>query len=269
MLIGKIVICCIISRIMGIHIYFYAVDRPKFDAFLELPVGEVLFFLAKGGGYVFAVLNEPNSFAIKDGEVRFQQSYQDPYITISENEMINYPFLTTQLRTYPDKGHAMFFSLLCMDLTDCSVDWFQAINRGFGQYWIGSLLESIEQIGDVGGITFDEIRPLFQRLLGRFDCGKRLPVLMYNLKQSNFPVNPLYDLDCEMSVWTNEEVKLIMEFIKAVKADPSIKFSRPPDYHSTYPDDDWWHEHVEFMLDELLKIDTLDYDEVNVISFID
>ncbi len=257
------------------------VDLPQFEAYLEEPLGDILWYYAENGEDT----QNPLTF--------FQETKQSRVSNLFWSmpgkgvNMRRWPDKKWQSLTkgaeYPDsfllqKAHAYLIkteSYALHNLLDClsccpALTWVQSISTGYRRAWIGSLLDYADCDPRISADEYLTIVTLFQKVLRHYNCGKPLPERQFTLSDFRFPVIPADDTGFWMGVWTDSELTLMLRFLNKLTSEPKPFFRAPPESTGIEPDtDDEWNEWVWKMISQLRRAETLEFEKPYLVSFID
>jgi hypothetical protein len=252
---------------MGVRISIYAVDVPKFEAFVQQLLVSVLWYYADYG----PATNQSLHFY---GELNYSANHEygvsawkdQKRRKLRDRSEIPEPLLAQTLRDYLTREESITLLSVLGCLSQCvTVDWCKEITRGYRRWWIGSFLDYLDRVDWVNRQDYLAIAELVQKVLRPYDCGKALPKKQYELGDFTFPIKPASEPDYYMGVWTASEAQFAMLLIRELLEEHEPRFTAPPD---TSDDGTDWNEWVHKMLNQLYSIANLTYDNLAVVSFI-
>ncbi len=294
---------------MGVRISLYAIDLPQFRIFLDRSLASTLWFYAENGSpdWPLPFTDLEPSFARYVSSpmigVRMHKEGQH-WVDLTRPETFADPFLSTKLQDYLNNSDSFALKFVLRALALCaSVNWVQPISEAYRRWWIGSFLDYVEQDTGLSPDGYARLAAIFQKILRIYNCGKALPELEYKLSDFDFPVIPIEDDDLWMGVWTETEVRFVLDFLHSLLKRNAPHFTAPPETivvadskrgalrfddelllemiaqeHNPYSGaaglasgliDQEWNEWVQQMIEELLRVDDFGFEEPNLVSFID
>jgi hypothetical protein len=259
---------------MGVRIDIYAIDEARFAEFLQSSIGSVLRAYYEQG-------NDSNGamyFGDTSGSVEYAALPQKKFwirALVAPFEMKdaiwddlpNNPFLAQRLRDYVKTDSDVWFKIFLRQICACpNSSLIRQISSGYRRWWVGSMFQEARRATGIDHIEYDQVGLLFQRMLRSYNCGNSLPAAAWEPNESCFPVIP--QTCSEMSVWSTEEARLVIRFIKKLLlTDPSFK--KPPGKVGIAVEtDEEWNEWVHAMLQQLLAFEHLGYAQPKIVSFI-
>lgn len=261
---------------MGVRLSFYVVDLPDFERFVEMPIGDVM-------QYYVAHSTEADPWYLgieQDGtEHRFEVSPATGIHLIQRRENHHLrtkidpgdfdAILSSSIRTYLSNHESIGFLIFFDRMSVCaSTAWIKKISTYHRRWWIGSLLQTAERIGLVSE-KLPQAALLLRKILRVYNCGYPVPDETYDLSDFDFPVLPQNDIDPWLGIWTDIEIRFMLEFFHTVLAS-EIGFQAPPGKVGIAPRaDSEWDNWVNAVIKEILVIETLDFKRPYLISFID
>jgi hypothetical protein len=253
----------------------HAVDVPRFAEFLEQPLGAVLWYHANhcgdrdkrlwftdapAGAYIYNAISGDGVYTFTSG-----QRYPLP-----EAKWTQIEFLNTKTRDHLNGGSPYDLDRLLDSLAMTPTAGFvEPITWGHRRWWIGSLLDYAASALEITAQDFDRLRTLFQRVLCGRDCGWPLPEVGTEESEPDFPVHPYDEPGFSMAAWTSEEARFVTGGLRRI-SDQKPRFNSPPGPVGIAPEaQEDWNDWIHEMIQQLLKIDQLDFDDMRIVSFID
>jgi hypothetical protein len=262
---------------MGVRICAYAVGVPPLEDFLAHPTGRVLQYVVEHGndreaavawweadrGSIWAMPGEA-VFRVQHGPKRGDKDVIPDAVCSCD------PFLARVAGDFLRGEDGFKLNSLLRALSRCpDVGFIKWITEGYRRWWIGSLLEFTEQSRILAPEEYSRFVLLWQKVLRRYDCGKRLLPAVFDRTRFDFPIIPADDSHMLMGVWTEEAYFVVDRLEQILSLGP--RFKLPPEEVGigSETDDDrneWVHE----MVRQFLVIgDILDFRRLAVVSFID
>jgi hypothetical protein len=137
------------------------------------------------------------------------------------------------------------------------------------RWWIGSLLDYAERSHVFSRADYERFVFLCQKMLRGSDCGKLLPHRVVALSDSSFPVIPKDDADLRIGVWSEDETQFALDFLCRIE-EQRPRFKAPPGRVGIAPQtEEEWNDWVHMMIRQVLAIRELEFEAINVVSFID
>jgi hypothetical protein len=259
---------------MGVRISIYAVDVPSFEAFIDQPIGDALWRYAENGSdreriIYWTDMQRERSYRAAPGEpLKYEQ--HSAWIPLTKASISEHPFLKEKIRDYLARDHSFSLMWLLRGLSRFPpTDFVREITTGYRRWWIGSLLDYAERAPDISGDDFARFVSLCQKILRGRDCGRALPEREIGLADFSFPVIPCDDTDLWIGVWSEDESRFALDFLRRIEHHRP-RFKRPPGPIGIAPEsEDEWDKWVHEMIRQVLVIAELKFDRPNVLTFID
>lgn len=256
---------------MGILIHAYAIDLPRFDAFLDSTLAELLSRYRRDGigddslefgtdwhkGHSFIAMPRRPIFSLR--AVGFGREASE----FTDEELHEFPELSRSAREHFSGGSTYELKWLFQSFSNChGIDFVERLLDGPRRWWIGSILQFAHTC--LAASDYDELSLLFRKLLRGWDCGYPIPSGDVGVVTDGFPISLEANPDFRFGRWTEKDVSKATSLLSEIMSS-SPTFSCPPELR---PDEDNWHPHVQNMLNSLLRIRHLPYERCNVLSFI-
>jgi hypothetical protein len=257
---------------MGVHISAYAVDLPRFGAFLETPMSELMCRYARDG-------RDPNlyTFYVRDAQTRAtlhvlsdrsivgpdgMRSREGPAV-LSRAQLEAAPFLQRPTRELLSEN-AYQASVILRTFSHCAgIDFIQPL-LWHRRWWIGSVLQAAHARLDQ--TRAGELELLFRKLLRGFDCGYPIPKGDIGVNGAGLPFTPENNPDLRLGRWDEPDSFTAMEHLSLLLAtEPTFT---PPADLAFDPGDFDWNAMVWDNVKPLARLWDLGYGECNVLSFI-
>ena len=177
--------------------------------------------------------------------------------------------LNRRLRDVLDGGSAYFFANVLRSLSSVpEVEFVEKIISGHRRWWIGSLLNYLESSRCFPEQDVMRFVSLTEKILRGRDCGRAIPKPEFSVAAFPLPIHPEDDTDLSMGVWTADEAAFVVDLFRRVK-DQNPQFREPPERTGLALMTDLdWNDWVHEMIDQILKIDQLVFEETRIITFI-
>lgn len=293
---------------MGVYISLYAIDLPQFRDFLDQSLASALWLYAENGSQAwplyFTALEPSLTRYISSPKIGVQMhKVGQSLVNLTRSETCADPFLSTKLQDFLNNSDSFALNFVLRALALCaSINWVQQISSEGRRWWIGSFLDYVEQDATLSPASYAQLVALFQKVLRGYNCGKTLPKLEYELANFNFPVIPVEDADLWMGVWTETEVRFVLDFLHSVLTRNNPYFKAPTEtieiaysnregiklddelliqmmmqeHNAGYGaaglasglTDREWNEWVQQIIRELLRVDDFGFEAPNLVSFI-
>ena len=266
---------------MGVRISLYVVDLPQFEAYLEEPLGDILWYYAENGQNT----QKPLTFfqeversrvsnlywAVPDKRVKIRRWPDKKWTSLAKGAEYPDSFLLEKAHDYLIKEESFALRNLFDCLSYCpALNWVRSMSKGYRRAWIGSLLDYADNDPRISSDKYAAIVTLFQKVLRHYNCGKPLPERRFTLSDFRFPVIPTGDESLWMGVWTDSELAAMLRFLRKLTSEPEPFFRAPPESTGIEPDtDDEWNEWVWKMISQLRRAETLEFEKPYLVSFID
>ncbi|HXB59323.1 MAG TPA: hypothetical protein VNU95_07150 [Candidatus Acidoferrales bacterium] len=258
---------------MGIRINAYAVDLPKFDAFLNTSLADLLLQYQRNGidgdtKFQFSIGNAPEHFCAIPGGVIY--AFMGEGAARHREEFTEDKLRVIEILQQPARKHLSsenIYQALCLlrAFGNCKgIDFIKQLIDGHRRHWIGSMLQSAQPILTLS--EFKELEFLFVRILRDINCGFKMSIGDAGFVRDGLPFVPEDDPDKRFGRWSEKECSSAILLLSKIMA-ASPRFERPPEF-SALADDGDWHDWTRDNILSLLKICDLDYSDCNMLSFI-
>jgi hypothetical protein len=254
---------------MGIRIEMYAVDLPPFNRLLENRLGEVLRLYADHGTSEYSLRyfgdGTESDYCAQPKKGVFWLTRKAQRVADGELPAE----LNRRLGDVLEGGTTYFLAGVLQALSSVpAIEWIEEITSDHRRWWIGSLFDYLECSSRFPKQDVLRLTALFQIVLRGRDCGKPMLRHEVNVADFAFPVHPQDDPDFSMGVWTGDEAAFVVDLFRRVK-DQNPQFRQPPGPIGFAPTTDvGWNEWVNEMMEQILAIGRLAFEEMRIITFI-
>lgn len=258
---------------MGIRVYAYAVDLPKFDAFLESPLADLLWRYQREGRDAaeqlkFTVGKGPDVFFTTPGgpiQARMEASGRELEL-LDEDRLRTIPALQSSGRQHLSSGTIYQAEWLLGAFSNCKgIDFIERLINGHRRWWVGSVLQF--SCSALPNKDYQQLEVLFRKVLRGLNCGWVIPETDIGVNTVGLPFTPDSDPDCRFGRWDKDDVFAVATLLSKVTA-LSPTFIPPPGPIGIAPDEGDWHEWVHENVTALARIPNLGYAVCNLLTFI-
>lgn len=259
---------------MGIRISAYAVDLPKFDAFLNTSLADLLLQYQRDGieketRFSFSLGNTPDHyFTTPQGSIEAflgEGSERKRHI-ITEDQLRSIDALQHTAREHLSNDNIYQAYWVLEAFSNCKgINFIKRLINDHHRWWIGSLLQSAKSVLDAN--EYKECEHLFARILRDYKSGFNMSIEQVGFISEGLPFKPDNDPDLQFGRWSEKECSVAVSLLTRVMAS-SPTFSRPSGPIGIAPDDSEWHAWTQKNVLSLLQIRDLDYKVCNMLSFI-
>ena len=260
---------------MGVRIDAYAVDLPRFTAFLNTRLGDLLrrYQLdGKNPGERLVFTSGPTDdtfFASPGGSIgAWLGSGSDRHMEeLTEERIRTIDALQSPAGEHLSKDSIYQSGWLLRGFSDCrGIDFIERLTAGHRRWWIGSVLQLAHTCFERS--EYDALELLFRKILRGANCG-------YNIQKSDpgfvtegLPFTPENDPDLRFGRWSEEESFVATALLSRMMG-LSPTFTCPPERTGLVAmEDSEWHQWACENVKALLRIRDLNYSTCNVLTFI-
>lgn len=263
---------------MATRLSLYALNLPRFEEFLDLTVGEALWFYAdQPPVHEFPVLSAEQAdtrirYFARPGEgVRYSNG--DKIVPLAPQVTEHIPLLETSLADYLLEGSSLHLKGLLMCLCAADPDCGRIICEAENPWWIGTLLAYVESLVGAEDETMIALELLAQRLLRGANSGKATTATVPTLLDLDLPVLPADEHDLPVGWWTAQEADYFRQVVEWVGSQGMPTFAAPSPARQRQMEipgktDEEWTAWVIGQIEGLYGITQLGWKRYGVISFI-
>ena len=259
---------------MGIRIDAYAVDVPKFAAFLDTTLGDLLRRYQLDGKdpserLMFTLGDTPDTFFVNPGGsigAWIGSGSERHLAELTEERIHAIAALQRPAREHLSNDTIYQSLWLLRGFSKCQgIDFIQQLISGHRRWWIGSVLQFAHTHFESS--EYNELELLFRKVLRTFNCGCEIQKNDPGFIIEGLSFTPPDDPDLRFGRWSEEEAFSIAVLLsRLMELLPT--FTRPPGPIGIAPDDSEWHQWVLENVEALRRIPNLRYSKVNVLTFI-
>lgn len=259
---------------MGIRIDAYAVDLPRFAAFLSMPLGDLLRrYLLDGKNpgerLMFTDTQSDDTFFATPGGLIgawIGNASDRHFVELTKERMRAIEVLQRPASEHLSRGSIYQSSWLLRGFSNCrGIDFIEQLIAGQRRWWIGSVLQFANTHFERS--EYGKLEHLFRRVLRRSDCGYKIQKTDPVFVSTGLPFTPEDDPDLSFGRWSEEESFAAAALLsKMMELSPT--FARPAGPIGIAPEDSEWHEWVHDNVKSLLRIPDLNYSVCNVLTLI-
>jgi hypothetical protein len=258
---------------MGIRIDAYAVDLPKFAAFLNTSLGDLLRRYQRDGKtpgerLMFTDNICDTYFASPGGLIggRVGDAPERHLETLTEDRIRAIEVLQRPAREHLSRGSILQSSWLLRGFSKCKgIDFIQQLIEGQRRWWIGCVLQFAHTC--LEREEYERIEYLFRKILRRTNCGYEIQKNDPGFVSDGLPFVPEDDPNLAFGRWSQEESFAAASLLSKMM-DLSPTFTRPPGPIGIAPNDSEWHKWVYDNVQSLMRIRDLNYSDCNILTFI-
>jgi hypothetical protein len=259
---------------MGVRLELFALDLPRFTAFIRQPVWEWLWYYAdngtaQGGDVLMPANDDAHIVYVATPRLGVMRAVGNKSVALDRRNRPGDPLLSDTLHDYLASNSPWRLQDLLTAVGRCPPnDCVRLVTSGHRRWWIGSLLDYAEKTLGPAAPDYLFLASLFRKLLGWYDCGKVLPAPAVVESEPRFPLRLQEDPDIHTGVWRDEETFLVMDILRSMMSEHT-RFSKPPLPVGVAPEkEEDWNDWVHQMIAHILSIDAFPPAMRSVVSFI-
>jgi hypothetical protein len=238
---------------MGIRINAYAIDLPRLEDLLDLPLCQFFLQLTQlpsdDDALPFSVVDfkqgDHYSIDARHRIRRFTQAHE--ILHLEPAELSTIPALRLSARAYLNdrNASACFLDFLLVALAqDPNRPIARQITSGYRRWWIGSLLAAANQCPSLSPGDFHTLRRLLTRILRGYDCGFPLADPEH---EPPAPLNLPNDSDHSSAFFDRAEILHLLAILsQLLTTDP--QFTLPPQCTRSPADDTDWNAYIRRLI---------------------
>jgi|SRR5688572_3809060 len=263
----------------------YAIDLPRFDILLGESLADILWYYVEHGVEeslylpcipILATDRSIHSYLAMPGSgvgvLLWDESLkQSKPIVLTERPSNIDPFLSLKARDYLAMEDSSTFKGFLNALSLCpNLEFVKAVSVEERAWWLASFLDYLK-FNSTGnrGIDLRIIDLLYKTLRG-YDFERKEADDKYNLADLEFVVIPATEDDLRMGVWSENDVRFFIDYLRSLVGIDHPQFGTPPEFRTasvTLTESDW-NEWVYDMIAQFLEIEKYSFTQPYIVSFI-
>ena len=260
---------------MGVRIFTYAVDVPRFDTLLDCTVGELLCQYSRDGldpnERLIFIHGDADDTLSTTPNGRITGALTDEsgrhYVEIAESEIVTIPMLRRSAREHLSELSNYQLKWILSAFSHCAgIDYIHCLIDGHRRWWIGGLLQFAKEA--IPTPDYDDLVLLCRKILRGWNCGFPIPDGDVGFTAAGLSFTPDNEPHCLFGRLTAEESSRLATLLSDILS-LSPTFSRPPGRIGIAPDDAEWNQWVHKNVTAFLRIKDLDFRQCHVFTFID